>query len=289
MNIIGGKMWYKYCEKNIFLEKLYGKEIPRFEKVKIHSFNMDLSYGKEYIPAEDEFEKVDISGHYRIGRSCGGAGMLKIGSPFEDALTIYKNGENFSGSNGIAKATQISDTFVEMELINGTKRYYAIKKDANGNLIALESYQAVDFVKQSNKDYYTEWIMIILLIVSIIVPAILFVIHIILYRKYKNTDIGKFKKTELIASFMSLLVLIEAAIICLNLRAFLYAGKGIYATFAIVLCTLALAEFILLLRCQFYKKEEKPNNRIILNIETVCSVLLIIGIIYWRLFQWWGF
>lgn len=249
----------------------------------------ELLYGKEYIPAEYEFEKVDISGHYRIGRSCGGAGMLKIGSPFEDALTIYKNGENFSGSNGIAKATQISDTFVEMELINGTKRYYAIKKDANGNLIALESYQAVDFVKQSNKDYYTEWIMIILLIVSIIVPAILFVIHIILYRKYKNTDIGKFKKTELIASFMSLLVLIEAAIICLNLRAFLYAGKGIYATFAIVLCTLALAEFILLLRCQFYKKEEKPNNRIILNIETVCSVLLIIGIIYWRLFQWWGF
>lgn len=51
MNIIEGKMWYKYCEKNIFLEKLYGKEIPRFEKVKIHSFNMDLSYGKEYIPS----------------------------------------------------------------------------------------------------------------------------------------------------------------------------------------------------------------------------------------------
>ena len=61
-----------------------------------------------------------------------------IESPIEDPLTISKDGDSFTGSNGIAKIEQISDTFLEVTLLNNTKRYYAMKKDETGNLILLE-------------------------------------------------------------------------------------------------------------------------------------------------------
>lgn len=249
----------------------------------------ELLYGIKEIPKGSGFEKTDISGHYKFGRSCGGAGIMKILSPFEDAMPITKAGDNFIGTRGITNITQITDTFVEVSLINNTKRYYAIKKDSDGNVTMLETFQAIDLTKQSTAEYYTEWIMIFVLFDSIIIPCIMFIIHLIRIRKFKGTNIAKFKKTELIAVLMPLIIVIETAVIFLNSRIFFYGGKLGYAAIAISLCSFTCIEAVLLIRCRLFKNENKPKKTIILNIETVCSILTIIGIIYWRMFQWWGF
>ena len=130
--------------------------------------------------------------------------------------------------------------------------------------------------------------MLILLLLSIVVPAVLLFLHIIRLRKYKGTDIFKFKKTEMLATLMSFILLIEAAAITLFFRSFFYGGKAIYAA-AVSLCAVTLIEAFLLVRCRLYNKSEKPQKMILLNIETICCVLTIICIVYWRLFQWWGF
>ena len=249
----------------------------------------ELLYGIKEIPKESGFEKVDISGHYRFGRSCGGAGMLKIISTFEDGLPIKKAGSDFTSKNGITAITQITDTFFEVSLINNTKRYYAVNKDDNGNVKLLESYQAIDLTRLSNAKYYTEWIMVFVILASVIIPAIMFIVHLFRIRKYKNTDLAGYKKTELIAVLMPLLIIIEAAVVFTNTRTFFYGGKLMYAAIALMLCAFTFAEAALLIRCRFYKNENRPGKTIILNIETVCCVLTIIGIAYWRLFQWWGF
>ncbi|MBQ2604134.1 MAG: beta-lactamase family protein [Clostridia bacterium] len=256
----------------------------------IYSYKLpELLYGYKEIPAQSNFERVDISGNYKMGRSSCGAGMLKIAGVFEDAMKVFDNGGYYSSSNGITKLTQITDTFFEAELPNGKKRYYAVKKDSNGNAAALESYQAIDFIKISDAQFYTERIMVILLLVSICIPAVLFFVYLIRLKKYKDTDLKKFKTTQLLAALMKVLILAEAIAIGLTLGIILNGGKLLLALAAIILCALAIAEFALCLRCRFYKNEQKPDKTILLNIETVCSIITIVCIVYWRLFQWWGF
>ena len=249
----------------------------------------EVLYGNKEIPEESGFEKVDISGHYRFGRSCGGAGMLKIGSPIEDPLTITKTENGFTGTNGIEKLEQISDSFLKVTLINNTTRYYAIKKDSNGNPIMLESFQAIDLRKLSDAEFYTDWIMIILLVLSLVVCAVLFLFHLIRARKFKNTEIARYKKTERIATFMSLLLMLSGFLVIRFFRGFIYGGTLPRAAVAILISVFALLEFILLIRCRFFKDGEKPEKIGLLNFETFFSVITIICVIYWRLFQWWGF
>ena len=249
----------------------------------------ELLYGAKEIPEESGFEPVDISGHYRFGRSCGGAGMLKIGSPIEDPLTIYKQNDIFTGSNGIAKIEQVSDSVLKVYLINNTSRYYGIQKDANGNVARLETYMATDITKISNAQYYTEWIMLILLAASIVLSGLLFIFHLIRIFKFKDTDLAKFKKSELTANLMAFLMLLEFAFVFFGFRMFIYGGRVMYAAVSIILCVLALVEAVMLIRCRFFGKDNKPPKMIMLNIETVLCALTIVGIIYWRLFQWWGF
>lgn len=249
----------------------------------------ELLYGKKEIPAQSNFEKVDISGHYKFGRSSGGAGMLKILSPVEDGLPIEKSGSDFTSTNGITRITQITDIFMEVSLINDTKIYYGVKKDTAGNVTMLESYHAIDLMKISDTQYYTEWVMIFVLLVSLILPVLLFIVHIFRIRKFRNTNLAKFKKTELFAGLMPFTILLGTVVIFMNTRAFFYGGKSVYAAIAISLCVLTLAEMLLFICCRFYKTENKPERTIILNIETICSILTIISIVYWRLFQWWGF
>lgn len=248
-----------------------------------------LLYGTKEIQKESGFKSVDISGHYKFGRSCGGAGMLRIASLIEDPLTIYKDGDSFTGTNGIANIEQISDSFAEVTLINNKKLYYGIKKDLSGNVVSLESYQAIDITKISDAQYYTDWITAILFLISVFVMGILFIVHIIRLRKFKGTALAKFKKSEMTANLMSFIMMIELALIMLDLHTFFYGGKIVYAAVSIILCVLTLAEAVMLIRCHLFKKDEKPDKTILLNIETICCAVTITGIVYWSLFQWWGF
>ena len=260
---------------NMQSDRVYTKLLP------------DLLYGEAVFNPESDFEPIDIAGHYKMGRSPGGAGMLRIASPTEDYITIsYKDGA-YTGTRGLTKITQISDVFVEAELINGTKQYYAIKKDTNGHIIALESYQAIDFVKVNNFEYYSNIAMLILFITSVLIMSIFAVIHLIRIRKFKNEPTAKFKRTELFAALCALAIMIEFALILIFSYNFMNGGRFLFAITSILLCALTAAEAVMIVKCYLY--EYKPNNRIMLTSETVCSVLTIAGIVYWRLFQWWGF
>ena len=246
-----------------------------------------LLFGEESVPTESGFTKTDISGHYKIGRSCGGVGILKIMSPFEDNLKISASGNDFTGERGITKITQISDTFVEAELINGAKHYYGIKKNADGSVFALESFQAVDFVKQSSTGYYTDMVMLILFAASLAVMSVMFIVHLICLRKFKNQPTAAFKKSELMATLAALAIVIEFVVVLTNSYQLFYGGTAVYAVICILFCVFALAEAVMLVRCHL--NSEKPQSRILLNIETACSVLTIVGIMYWSIYQFWGF
>lgn len=247
----------------------------------------ELLFGKQNLPTESGFEKVDLAGHYKMGRSCGGAGMMRIASVFEDDFKVSPQGDSFTGSRGVAKMTQISDAFVEAELINGVKHYYGIKKDANGDLAALESFQAIDYVKQSDVQYITDITMIVLFITSIAVMAVLFVIHAARLKKFKGQPEEQFKRSEKTAALAGFIIFIELVLIGLNLYLFLYSGIVVHSIAAVLLCALAFVEAVMLVRCYFCS--EKPQNKILLYAETLCSVFTIVGIVYWTLYQSWGF
>ncbi len=262
---------------NVQSDQVYTKGLP------------ELLYGESAPKPQTNFTPIDISGHYRFGRSAGGEGMLRILSPFEDGLNIYKDGSGYTSQNGIERIEQISDTFYEFSLINGTKRYYAVKKTSDGEVAAIESFQAIDLTKISDTQYYCDWAMIILFVLSVAVMAVLFIIHLIRSRKYRHTELARYKRTECVAALMSFIIVVMAAVIGFNDRFFFYGGIAIHSMIAIILCAAAICEAAMLIRCRFFGKDEKPRRLILLNIESLCCLLTIMGIVYWNLYQFWGY
>lgn len=247
----------------------------------------ELLYGNYHTTTSSNFQTIDLSGHYKMGRSVGGAGALRILSPYEDMLNIWEQDGSFTGNLGVIEYQQVSDYFVEMELINGLKKNVIIKKDENGNVAAIETFQAIDYVKESAAKYYTDLVIIVLLIVPIVIMTVLFIIHIIRLKKYKEQPIYQFKRQEMLSSLAVAAITVEAVILLITFGNSFTAGRVYYAAACITLSVLAVLAVVFIVRCWFVK--EKPKNKILLVCETICNVLIIVGIIYWRLFQFWGF
>lgn len=255
-----------------------------------HVFSQKLPtvlFSEGHIEPQSGFIPADISGHYKFGRSSGGAGMLKIVSTLEDYLTISKTDNGFTGTNGIAKVTQISECFIEAELINGVKHYYGIKYAPDGSVSMIESFQAIDMTKQIELKYYIDWAVLILYVMSVVIMSILFIVHAVRLRKFKDTPEASFKKTELFAGLCSFVMLAVLILIVIFAYEIFYASRAVYAAISIILCLSAFVEFILIIRCLTIK--DKPRSKVFIVIETLCSILTIVGLMYYDIYQFWGF
>ncbi len=245
---------------------------------------IETLYGSYSMPTDDDsgFEKIDLSGHYKMGRSTYGAGALKILGFFRDDLELRENGDSYAliqGDFQVGTVEQISDNGAIMELITGSKNYIFLKTDSKGNIAALESFHAIDYRKVSDSKYSAEYVSIIILIASAAVMIVLFVIHIIRLRKFKNDYLYRFKLIEMLAGLAVLVMTIDMAIAVILFSVFAVQG--------IILSVLAAAEVVLIVMCWLCKS--KPERKIILIIESVCTLIMIAGILYWNLYQFWGF
>ncbi len=246
-----------------------------------------LLYGEYTVPSDPDFEKIDLSGYYEMGRSAGGVGVLRILSPYEDILKIWEQDGKFTGNLGVVEYRQISDSAVEMKLITGTTKTILIRRDENGNFTGFQSFQAIDYVKESNAQYYTDIVMIALFAASLVIMPLLFIVHIIRLRKFKEQPEYRFKRLEMFSNLSVLCITVELILIAVFFHSFFGSSRLNYAVVCIALCIFSVLAVFFIVKC--WLSNEKPKNKIIPVIETMCVLFIAANVFYWPLFQFWGF
>ena len=247
----------------------------------------NLLYGKNEYEAGEFGNPVDISGTYDITRSLFGEGYFRIFRAFSDRITITKVGDRFTSKDGMINFTQIDDNTVKVEIVpTGGVQFFRIRRNASGTFEGFELYSATDYIKLDNRQIITEYIMTGLLAVGLLAGIVLFIIHIIRLRKFKDSPLHKFKTLEMVAN--SIYLSLPLFIFILFRIALIFLGSRTNLMFipCIAISLLAVSGFFMYMMC--WLKKDKPEKKVILIIETVCAIFVIVGIAYWRLYQFWG-
>ena len=243
-------------------------------------------YGTYEIPETDNFTRVDLSGHYSIGRSMFGAGMLKAYGFLEDDLYLEDMGDgSFGAYGGVVQFTQVSDTAVKAKMPSGKINNFIIRKGADGKIEALESYHAIEYTKVNDGEYTFKLISLYVLAAAVAIMVGLFVMHCILLRKYKEQPVWKFKQLELIACAMPIVSVLAVAVT--YFRYLPMQPVNLLAIPSLLISVSSIASLVLLVLA--WARKDKPKCKVPPIIETVCAVIIIAGIVYWKLYQFWGF
>ena len=172
---------------------------------------------------------------------------------------------------------QISDTAVRVKLVTGSEYiYYLRSKD--GKVIALEN-GSLDFIKVSTIGYYLDWFVLGLMLAGMALMILFTLIHAIRLRKYKEKEEYKFKRTELltgicvIALAVCIFLLSQLGLISMSIRSVLCIAISLFAV--------ALTAGNIL--CIRYKPANV--NTVVTVIESICSLFIITGVIYWELWR----
>lgn len=232
--------------------------------------------------SSEDFEKLDLSGHYIMSGGTFETGCMSVYSFFLDRFHVREQDGIYTGSSGVTLLTQISDDVVVVRLVTGTEYPYYIRTDEDGNFSGLEN-TSVDFIKISSFQYYSGLIILILMLAGITLMIIMLIAHIIGLSKFKGQDVYKFKIREILTG---LAVLAIAADICM-----IFSFGLVGETIRIVLCILiaALSVLLAILNLVCWRNKSKHMKKAVLMIENLCSIFIIVGVVYWRLYQFWGF
>lgn len=243
----------------------------------------ELLYGNPDYMAEatSDFEKYDLAGDYTMSGGLFATGCFKLYSFYVDHLKVYREGDAYTGTNGIVRMEQISKNKVLVKLVTGNEYIYYVKTDNDGNYIGLEN-KSVDIIKESRYNQIIGWGTLILMCFGLLVMMLLLIIHLITFKKYKQSALVSFKKTEIWMGFTCVAMIIS--MIALAVLGFSY--RAVTVTSCIVNAMSALLLIDLNIKC-ITKCERK--NGIVIWMERICSLFIITGMIYWRLFQFWGF
>lgn len=240
----------------------------------------ELLYGSREYAEEDQFEPVDLSGHYEMGGGIFGAGCYRLADFFNNRLHIKGTQGAYTGNHGIDRMRQISENEVLVDSVIGTKLLYVLRKDADGQVTALER-GSVDFPKITKTAYATDVVCLVLLVLSAAGFLILFVYHLICDRKARAQMDGALKKWELAGC--GLMVLMELDVFLIS-RMIGLPGAAL-AVPCILTVLLPVAGIVIFGRCVRQEEEKK----ILPVIEAVLGVCLIIAVIHWRFYQFFGF
>lgn len=231
--------------------------------------------------SENSFTKLDLSGHYKMNGGTFDKGCFKVFGLFSDSFTVSEAGDKYTGTRGVKSIEQISDTALLVQLVTGDEYIYFIRTK-DGKVEVLEN-GSLDFIKVSTTGYYLEWAILILMIAGMVVMILLTIINAIRLRKFKDTDAYSFKKAQLFAGIFAAAV----ALFILLLSQFGVASMPMraVASIAISLFTVALAASTIL--CIKIKPEHK--NTVMIAVQSVSCLFIIIGVVFWDLWRFWGF
>lgn len=229
----------------------------------------------------DSFNKYDLSGHYILTGGTFETGCFCIDGFLHDRFHISEQDGEYTGSHGVVSITQISDHAAIVKLIDGSENLYFIRTDDSGEPIALEN-SSLDFIKISSFEYYCGWIVLVLMLAGMAFMAVMTVIHFIKLRKFKGHEIYKFKLYESLMG-ITVIAIIVSIILLINF--------GLESEIArIITCVLNAVLSVVLLAMNFISIRKKPKGiSCILIIESLCSIFIVVGVVYWKLYQFWGF
>lgn len=241
----------------------------------------ELLYGSREYAEEDQFEPVDLSGHYEMGGGIFGAGCYRLADFFNNRLHIKGSQGAYTGNLGVDRMRQISGNEALVDSVIGTKLLYVLRKDADGQVTALER-GSVDFPKISSAAYAKDVVCLVLLVLSAAGFLILFVYHLIRDRKARSQMDGALKKWEL--KGCGLMVLMEFDVFLIS-RMLGMPGEALAVPCMLTLL-LPVAGTVIFGKC--IRQGKETGGRILPVIEAVLGACLIIAAIYWRFYQFFG-
>lgn len=253
-------------------DRIYRVELPK------------LLYGDLVVEelSSENFEGLDFSGHYLMSGQTFETGCFSIYSFFSDRFHVKEKDGLYTGSNGVTSLTQISDDVVIFRIITGKEYPYYIRIDEKGVFDGFEN-SSLDFIKISNFQYYSSWVILVLMLTGIAVMFAMLITHIISFRKHKTQDTYKFKVRELLTGYAAFAIAADI---------YMLSQFGVYQeTVRMVLCLIiaALSVFLAALNIACWRSRPHHAKKAVLIIESMSSVFIIVGVIYWRLYQFWGF
>ncbi|MCR5147811.1 MAG: beta-lactamase family protein [Eubacterium sp.] len=244
----------------------------------------DIIYGENDYSSlrEDNFTKLDFSGHYIMSGGEFEKGCFYIYSFLKDRLHVRVQNGEYTSNSGISSIEQISDDAAIFTLVNGEKKLYFIKTDKEGNITGLEN-TSTDFIKMSNFRFTIEIILMVTLILALTIMMVLLVAHCIKIRFFKEPDVKRYKLCEIN------LGVAESILASAIVLTFFF---GVYNKILRVIFCIAAMAFLglmldLLILC--HRRSIKGKVTKVLILEDVCCFFITAGFIYWKLYQFWGF
>lgn len=244
---------------------------------------MNILYGSADLSgfSKDSFKKYDFSGQYNITGGTLENGCFMLYSFLNDKFEVSEQNGKFTGSLGVTEVEQISDNAAVFKLVTGAENVVFIRTDSNGEFVGFEN-DTFDFIKISDSEYYLGWVTLILMVTGLVFLLLMMIVHIIRLRKFKGQDLYSFKLTEVLMNSAAAAIIVNIAL--------MFSLDILDDSVRMILCILISAFCVLLLvmNIPVWIKKPKGSFNAIVMIETICSIFAAVGVVYWRLFQFWG-
>lgn len=240
----------------------------------------ELFYGAlEFPETADGFTEYDISGHYILTGGMFETGCFSAYGFLTDRMYIEKrDGEYVCEGRGIVSAVQISDNAARVKLITGNEYLFFIRADG-GKVRALEN-DLLDFVRVSEFEYYLGWVILALMFAGMAVLTVLAVIHFIQLRKHTSSE-RSFKLIEALTGACAAAIAAATALLAVLGYESSAARTVICVSIAVLSAALSVGTIINIIG----GIRGKLGKRVFV-LECLCAVFIVVGVVYWRLYQY---
>lgn len=255
---------------------------------------------------ETGFTYDDISGIYLNSRANYKSSFTKLYSMISGLLPISK-GEtegNFTAAM-VGTVTQISKDVCIMDDGNGLKTYLSIQRDENGNVVALQHMTGMDFQKENTMLFAIKVIFFCLFVLSSFWTLIMLIVHGVTLHRFKQTDVWKKKRYQLLAELF--IVLASVLIYWLILPPLMGGSltKGQVTIKCVLIIVFSLAEIMALVfglfggrdkehieKAQIHSEKHSRGNELWQKagflITRISGIILVANVLYWHFYQFWG-
>lgn len=245
--------------------------------------------------AETDVTYDDLSGIYCSSRANYKKSFLKLYSAIGGLLPLSANEEAGSYSTVLmeGEVRQISSNACIMDDGNGTKTYLSIERDENGKVTALQSMGVMDFQKADTALFALQIALLLLWVLSSIWTFFMLVVHGLHLRKSKGSMLYKKKLFQCLAE---LFMVISTGLIwwLVIISEHFIKEQVIWKCVLIIICT--LAEIITLAAGWISGRKTEAaagiqhpvRLRMGFAMTSICGILMIVNVLYWHFYQFWG-
>lgn len=249
---------------------------------------------------EPGFIYDDLSGIYCNSRANYDKSFLKIYGVIGGLLPLRSNGRegNYNTVLMPGEVTQISENACIMDDRNGTKTYLSIQRDRTGNIIALQSMGGMTFVKAEAAVFGGQIVLLLLLVMSSVWSIIMLVAHGVCLRKFNRSNLYKRKMFQFLTE---LFIIIAAAVIfwLVFISDSFIKEQVIWKCVFIIFSTLAVGVTLLMgwlsgkragtgTKTHNLGKRQTVLQRLCFVMTDICGIIMIINVLYWHFYQFWG-